>query len=92
MLSNAPADLRMQLTNAPGADAYPIAGMVYALIYKDQQDAAKGKAVVDFLWWLTHDGQAFAKDLHYSALPADMVKRVEDKLKTVTTQGKAIRQ
>ena len=28
------------------------------LLYKDQPDAAKGKALVDFLWWATHDGQA----------------------------------
>jgi len=92
MLANAPADLRMQLTNAAGADAYPIAGMVYALIYKDQKDTAKGKALVDLLWWATHEGQAFAKDLHYSPLPADLVKRVEEKLKLVMAEGKPIRQ
>jgi phosphate transport system substrate-binding protein len=92
VLSNAPDDLRMELTNASGANAYPIAGVTYALIYKDQKDAAKGKALVDFLWWATHDGQNFTKDLHYSALPADLVKRVEDKLRSVTNGGKTIRQ
>lgn len=91
MLANAPGDLRMQLTNAAGADAYPIAGMVYALIYKDQKDTAKGKALVDLLWWATHEGQAFAKDLHYSPLPADLVKRVEEKLKSVMAAGKPVR-
>jgi phosphate transport system substrate-binding protein len=91
-LSNAPADLRMQITNAPGANAYPISGIVYALIYKDQKDAVKGKATVDFLWWATHEGQGFAKDLHYSPIPADLVKRVEEKLKAVTSGGKTIRQ
>jgi phosphate transport system substrate-binding protein len=92
MMANAPADLRMQLTNAAGADAYPIAGMVYALVYKDQKDSAKGKALVDFLWWATHEGQAFANDLHYSPLPAGLVTRVEEKLKTVMAEGKPIRQ
>lgn len=90
-LSNAPADLRMQITNAPGANAYPVSGIVYALVYKDQKDAVKGKAAVDFLWWATHEGQSFAKELHYSPLPADLVKRVEEKLKSVTSNGQALR-
>jgi phosphate transport system substrate-binding protein len=92
VLANAPADLRMELTNAAGANAYPISGMTSALIYKDQKDAVKGKALVDFLWWATHDGQSFTKDLHYSPLPADLVKRIEDKLKSVTSGGKGLRQ
>ena len=66
--------------------------MTYALIYKNQKDAAKGKVLVDFLWWATHDGQSYTKDLHYSPLPADLVKRIEDKLKSVTSGGKALRQ
>ena len=92
ILANAPEDLRMQLTNAPGADSYPIAGMVYALIYKDQKDAAKGKALVDFLWWATHEGQGFTKDLHYSPIPAELVQKVETKLKSVGNAGKPLRQ
>ena len=92
MLSNAPEDLRMQITNASGANAYPISGIVYALIYKDQKDAAKAKTTVDFLWWITHEGQTFTKDLHYSPIPADLVTRVEGKLRSVMAQGKPVRQ
>ena len=92
VLANAPEDLRMELTNAAGANAYPISGMTYALIYKDQKDGVKGKALVDFLWWATHDGQSFTKELHYSPLPADLVKRIEGKLKSVASGGKALRQ
>jgi phosphate transport system substrate-binding protein len=92
MLSAAPADLRMQITNAEGANSYPISGIVYTLIYKDQKDAVKAKSMVDFLWWATHEGQAFTKDLHYSSLPADLVKRVEEKLKSITSGGKPVRQ
>lgn len=92
MLSNAPADLRMQITNAAGADAYPISGIVYALVYKEQKDAVKGKALTDFLWWITHEGQAFTKELHYSPIPAGLVSRVEAQLKSVTAEGKPLRQ
>jgi phosphate transport system substrate-binding protein len=87
-----PADLRVQITNAEGANAYPIASYTYILVYKDQTDTVKGKAVTDFLWWATHDGQKFAKDLHYASLPADVVKRVEEKLNSLTNAGKPIRQ
>ncbi|MFN6963921.1 MAG: phosphate ABC transporter substrate-binding protein PstS [Pyrinomonadaceae bacterium] len=91
VLGNAPADLRMQITNAQGANAYPISGMVYALIYKDQKDPNVGKTLVDFLWWATHDGQAFARDLHYAPLPPELVARVEEKLRSITSGGQALR-
>ena len=91
VLANAPADLRMAITNSAGADAYPIAGVTYALFYKEQKDSVKGKALVDFLWWVTHDGQNFTKDLHYSPIPAGLVNRVEEKLKSVAAGGKPLR-
>src|SRR5678815_4730822 len=86
-----PDDLRVSITNAQGADVYPISSYTYILVYKDQKDAAKGKAVVDFLWWGIHDGENFAKDLHYAALPADIVKRTEAKLNAITAGGIALR-
>lgn len=92
ILANAPADLRMQITNAGGANSYPISGIVYALVYKEQKDVAKAGPMVDFLWWATHDGQAFAKDLHYAPIPADLVKKVEEKLLSITAGGKPVRQ
>src|SRR5229473_2453200 len=57
-----PDDLRVSITNAAGADVYPISSYTYILAYKDQKDATKGKALVDFLWWGIHDGQQLAKD------------------------------
>jgi phosphate transport system substrate-binding protein len=92
MATQMPDDLRLEITNANGANAYPISGMVYALVYKDQKDAAKGKALVDFLWWVTHDGEKFVRDLHYAPIPAEMVKRVETKLSSITGGGQNLRQ
>ncbi|CAN5427615.1 phosphate ABC transporter substrate-binding protein PstS [soil metagenome] len=86
-----PDDLRVSITNAGGQNAYPIASYTYVLVYKDQPDAAKGKALVDFLWWGIHDGANFAKDLQYAPLPPEMVKRVEAKLNSITSGGKALR-
>jgi len=86
-----PDDLRVSITNAPGADAYPISSYTYILAYKDQKDAGKGKALVDFLWWGIHDGESFAKDLQYAPLPAEIVKRAETKINSITSGGKPLR-
>jgi phosphate transport system substrate-binding protein len=86
-----PDDLRVSITDAPGATAYPISSYTYLLIYKDQQDPVKGKALVDFLWWGIHDGEKFAKDLMYAPLPADIIKRAEAKINSITSGGKPLR-
>ena len=87
-----PDDLRTQITDAEGAGVYPIASYTYILVYKEQPDAAKGKALVDFLWWALHDGEKFAADLHYAPLPSDVRTRVEAKINSITNGGKALRQ
>jgi phosphate transport system substrate-binding protein len=89
--ANTPEDLRVSITNASGAQSYPIASYTYILVYKDQKDAAKGKALVDFLWWGIHDGEGFAKSLQYSPLPADIVTRAEAKIKSITSGGTPLR-
>jgi phosphate transport system substrate-binding protein len=86
-----PDDLRVSITNAGGAGAYPISSFTYILAYKDQQDATKGEAVVDFLWWGIHDGESFAKNLQYAPLPAEIVKRAEVKINSITAGGKSLR-
>lgn len=91
-LKDTPDDMRVSITNATGETAYPISSYTYILIYKDQKDAVKGKVLVDFLWWITHDGAKFAKELEYAPLPAEIVKKVEAKLNSITSNGKVLRQ
>src|SRR5690349_8998539 len=86
-----PDDLRISITNAAGAQAYPISSYTYILVYKNQKDAGKGKALVDFLWWGIHDGEGFAKELQYAPLPADIVKKAEAKINSVTSGGATLR-
>ncbi len=38
-----PDDFRFSITNAPGADAYPICGATWLLVYEEQKDPAKGQ-------------------------------------------------
>jgi phosphate transport system substrate-binding protein len=87
-----PDDLRVSIVNASGETAYPISSYTYILVYKEQKDATKGKALVDFLWWGIHDGEGFAKELQYAPLPAEIVKRAEGKINSVTSGGKALHQ
>ncbi|HXH70347.1 MAG TPA: phosphate ABC transporter substrate-binding protein PstS [Pyrinomonadaceae bacterium] len=87
-----PEDMRVQITNADGENAYPISSYTYILVHKDQPDAAKGKALTDFLWWAIHDGEKFTKDLHYASLPDEVVKKAEAKINSMTGGGKPLRQ
>lgn len=89
--ASTPEDLRVSITNAAGPQAYPISSYTYILVYKDQKDAAKGKALVDFLWWGIHDGENFAKELQYAPLPTDIVKRAEGKISSISSGGKPLR-
>lgn len=89
-LATTPDDLRVSITDSAGADAYPISSYTYVLVYKDQKDPVKGKAVVDYLWWGIHDGQKYCKDLQYAPLPAEIVKKAEAKLNSITSGGKPL--
>ncbi len=91
-LPTTPEDLRVSITDAAGATVYPISAYTYILVYKDQPDGAKGRALVDFLWWAIHDGQSFARELQYAPLPPDIVRRAEMRINSITSGNRPIRQ
>ena len=70
--SKAPGNYLL-LLNQPGAGAWPITGATFILVYKQQSDAAKGRAVLSFFDWAYKNGDAAASSLDYVALP-DQVK------------------
>jgi phosphate transport system substrate-binding protein len=85
-----PDDLRFSITNADSDNAYPISSLTWILVYKDQPDANKGKALMDFLWWATHDGQALAAPMHYAPLQRELLPKVEEKIRSVTAGGQQL--
>src|SRR5262249_4591720 len=85
-----PEAYRVSLPDQPGPDAYPIASFTYLLIYNDQQDQAKGDALLKFIWWAEHDGQKDAAGLDYAPLPKSVVHKVEQTLKTMKDNGTAV--
>ena len=89
-LGEIPDDFRASLTNALGDAAYPIVSFTWVLLYREQADEAKGRALVNFLWWAMRDGQLYARDLNYAPLPLPVVSRVEAKLREVTHRGRPL--
>ena len=78
-LKKMPADFRIMITNASGAEAYPICGFTWLLVYKTY-DATTGKTIADFLKWYLTEGESMAKDLYYAPLPESLVKKVVAKI------------
>jgi phosphate transport system substrate-binding protein len=70
-----PADYRVSITNAPGANAYPISSFTWMLIPTHPQDAAKGKVIKDFLNWMLNDGEGQVTALYYAPLPKALVEK-----------------
>jgi phosphate transport system substrate-binding protein len=85
-----PPDFRVSVTDPSGKNAYPIASFTYLLVHKDAKDKAKGDAMVKFLWWAVHAGQAMAIPLDYAPLPKPVVTSVEKTIQGLLVQGKPV--
>jgi len=86
----------VNLLNAPGAGSYPIASFSYLLVYKElsvlpTMDRARAQALVDFLWWATHEGQSYAPKLQYVPLPQAVISLNEQTIKSITFNGQTLR-
>lgn len=66
--AHAPGNYLLVL-NQPGANAWPITGATFILLYKNQANAAKGAAVLKFFDYGYKNGDFNANDLFYVPLP-----------------------
>jgi len=82
-----PADFRVSITNAPGKNAYPISTFTWLLIPSHIEDAAKGKAIVDFLKWMLTEGQKETRALAYAPLPKEVVAKEEKQIAEIKVGG-----
>jgi len=81
----------MLILNQPGANAWPITGATFILVYKNQANAAKGSAVLKFFDYGYKDGDANAADLFYVPLPANVKSMVRKQwAKSITSGGKPV--
>ncbi|WP_036140719.1 phosphate ABC transporter substrate-binding protein PstS [Luteibacter sp. 9135] len=70
-------DFNLIMTNAPGAQAWPITATTWAIMYKKSKNASHSKVAFDFFKWSLEKGQAQAASLDYVALPAPLVQQIE---------------
>jgi phosphate transport system substrate-binding protein len=82
--ANIPADFRFSMVNPPGAEAYPVAGATWLLVYQHQTDSKKGEKIDQFLKWAMNEGEKMAPPLNYAPLPPSLVKRVTAEIDSIT--------
>jgi phosphate transport system substrate-binding protein len=70
-----PDDFRVSITNAPGANSYPISSFTWLLIPARINDAAKRDAIKGFLKWMLTDGQEYNEGLAYAKLPKPVIAK-----------------
>ena len=75
------------MVNAPGADAYSIAGVTWLLVYQDPHDITKAKTLVRFLTWAETEGQKIAPELNFAPLPENMQGRILAEIKSISSGG-----
>jgi phosphate transport system substrate-binding protein len=70
-------DFNLVMTNAPGANAYPITATTFILMSRQPKDKAKSDAALGFFKYALDSGQSQAKSLDYVPLPDALVKQIE---------------
>ncbi|MGH9149881.1 MAG: phosphate ABC transporter substrate-binding protein PstS [Acidimicrobiales bacterium] len=87
-----PPDLRFSLTNASGPDAYPVTGATWLLVYENQADEAKAKAMVNYLAWTMEQGQVLAPTLKYSPLSPELRTLAISQIRKIKLNGAPLAQ
>jgi phosphate transport system substrate-binding protein len=70
------------LTDQPGARSWPMTGASFILLHKVPADPAKTGAVLAFFDWAFKNGGGMASELDYVAMPASVVKLIENAWRT----------
>ncbi len=70
-------DFNLVMTNAPGAQAWPITATTWVVAYKTPRNAGNSKAAFGFFKYALEHGQRAASELDYVPLPPSLVKQIE---------------
>ena len=71
-------DFNLLMTDAPGADAWPITATSWVIMYKTPKNAANTKVAFDFFKYAYEKGQDAARALYYVPLPTSLVQQIEN--------------
>jgi len=69
------------LTDAPGADSFPITSFTWIYLRSKSTDSTRAAALGDLLDWVYTDGQQFAFQEGYSELPSPLLVAVKKKIR-----------
>jgi phosphate transport system substrate-binding protein len=75
-----PPDFRVSITDAPGANAYPISSFTYLLIPAKPINQGNEATLKDLLSWIVKSGEGEVSQLSYAPLPQNVADNV---LKTI---------
>jgi phosphate transport system substrate-binding protein len=82
-----PDNMQIVITNSPNADAYPISGFTWVLVYTTQTDKAKAETIGHLLHWMLTDAQQYAEADSFVPLSDAATAKALAELATVTYQG-----
>ena len=70
-----PENLRVFVPDPVGAESYPIVTFTWILLRRSYGNAQTAEAVVELFRWSLEDGQRYAPELGYVALPPEVKKK-----------------
>ncbi len=87
-ITSYPSDLRVDIVNqSTNAEAYPITGLTWALVYQNQTKAATAAALVNFFSWVLTKGQDLTGSVNYTPLGPTLQALCIAQLKKITLNG-----
>ncbi|MBW4654348.1 MAG: phosphate ABC transporter substrate-binding protein PstS [Kaiparowitsia implicata GSE-PSE-MK54-09C] len=75
-----PEDFGLLVPDPSNADAYPIAGLTWILVYPEYENEATWETLKSILLWGLTDGQDITTELDYVPMPDSIVERVREVL------------
>ncbi|HVP04705.1 MAG TPA: phosphate ABC transporter substrate-binding protein PstS [Dehalococcoidia bacterium] len=85
-----PDNMEVMLTDSSDADAYPITGFTWLLVYVEQSDKAKAETLAHMIHWMLTDAQQYAEGDSYVPLSDTAVEKAMAELADTTFQGTPI--
>lgn len=85
----------VSLLDTADPQAYPIVSFTYLLEYKElnvipNMTLEKATAIVQYIWYVVHDGQQLSSNLQYATLPANVVTIDEATIRSITFNGQTL--
>ena len=80
-----PEDFALTVPDPTEQQAYPIVGLTWLLLYPQYDDPIKAEVFKTFIPWAFNQGDQYAEELGYVALPDEVSEKVVTELDTIKT-------